>query len=350
MKQFSDIHYTILGLLSTCGWVSLPLLELLDYGYTYRTRALKTLLDGQYIRKSGKGRAKAYAISTKGRNLLAAYNTCRFGGGALQTSKQLARHPERSVLRGDAAAFLSFGGFSVHPDDKPAFPAYTPDPSGEEWRDLCRNVGSHHYPGQLDRNVYRRRATAVNCYYDATTIKELAVDSTGVGYSRACGALLTPSYLLRIYHSRDVAMKFHSTGEQNFQCLLLSPKIFTGYLPEEQNAALILGTDFTAAQHILEHHLAGHSPRMPLSAKKKGGKGYTAVKGLAGELVTPTNLGKPAFYLPLCKDSLPLLRLMAYPSGRDFWCGRSAGGCSHSWICPTGASSKMDIPSISWPP
>ena len=232
-------------------------------------------------------------------------------------TKQLARHPERSVQRGDTAAFLSFGGFSVHPDDKPAFPAYTPDPSGEEWRDLCRNVGSHHYPGQLDRNVYRRRATAVNCYYDATTIKELAVDSTGVGYSRTCGALLTPSYLLRIYHSRDVAMKFHSTGEQNFQCLLLSPKIFTGYLPEEQNAALILGTDFTAAQHILEHHLAGHSPRMPLSAKKKGGKGYTAVKGLAGELVTPTNLGKSAFYLPLCKDSLPLLRLMAYP----FWQG-----------------------------
>ena len=317
MKQFSDIHYTILGLLSTCGWVSLPLLELLDYGYTYRTRALKTLLDEQYIRKSGKGRAKAYAISTKGRNLLAAYNAQRFGGQALLVTKQLARHPERSVQRGDTAAFRSFGGFSVHPDDKPAFPAYTPDPSGEEWRDLCRNVGSHHYPGQPDRNVYRRRATAVNCYYDSTAIKELAVDSTGVGYSRACGALLTPSYLLRVYHSRDVAMKFHSTGEQNFQCLLLSPKIFTGYLPEEQNAALVLGTDFTAAQHILEHHLAGHSSRMPLSAKKKGGKGYTTVKGLAGELVTPTNLGKPAFYLPLCKDSLPLLRLMAYP----FWQG-----------------------------
>lgn len=318
MKQFSDIHYTILGLLSTCGWVSLPLLELLDYGYTYRTRALKTLLDGQYIRKSGKGRAKAYAISAKGRNLLAAYNTKRFGGEAKGMAKQLARHPERSVQRGDAAAFLSFGGFSVHPDDKPAFPAYTPDPSGEDWRGLYRNTESHRYPDQPDSGVYWRRTTAVNCYYDATAIKELAVDAAGVGYSRACGVLLTPSYLLRVYHSRDVAMKFHSTGEQNFQCLLLSPKIFTGYLPEEQNAALILGTDFTAAQHILEHHLAGHSSWMPLSAKKKGGKGYTAVKGLAGELVTPTNLGKPAFYLPLCKDSLPLLRLMAYPSWQGF--------------------------------
>ena len=191
-------------------------------------------------------------------------------------------------------------------------------PEGADWRGLYRNTESHSYPNQPDQGVYRRRATAVNCYYDATAVKELAVDSAGVSYSRACGVLLTPSYLLRVYHSRDVAMKFHSTGEQNFQCLLLSPKIFTGYLPEEQNAALILGTDFTAAQHILEHHLAGHSPRMPLSAKKKGGKGYTAVKGLAGELVTPTNLGKPAFYLPLCKDSLPLLRLMAYPSWQGF--------------------------------
>ena len=317
MEQISDIHYTIFGLLAGCGWVSQSLLGLLDYSYSYRTRALKTLLDEQLIRKSGKGRNKAYALAAKGRHFLTNYNAHRYRHEVMEMTKQLARHPERSVQRGDTAAFLSFGGFSVHPDDKPAFPAYTPDPSGEEWRDLCRNVGSQHYPGQPDRNVYRRRATAVNCYYDATTIKELAVDSTGVGYSRACGALLTPSYLLRIYHSRDVAMKFHSTGEQNFQCLLLSPKIFTGYLPEEQNAALILGTDFTAAQHILEHHLAGHSPRMPLSAKKKGGKGYTAVKGLAGELVTPTNLGKPAFYLPLCKDSLPLLRLMAYP----FWQG-----------------------------
>ena len=321
MKQFTDIHYTILGLLSTCGWVSLPLLELLDYGYTYRTRALKTLLDGQFIRKSGKGRAKAYAISTKGRNLLAAYNPQRFGGGTKGMAKQLARHPERSVQRGDAAAFLSFGGFSAHPNDKPALPAYTPilldGPEGADWRGLYRNTESHSYPNQPDQGVYRRRLTAVNCYYDATAVKELAVDSAGVSYSRACGVLLTPSYLLRVYHSRDVAMKFHSTGEHNFQCLLLSPKIFTGYLPEEQNAALVLGTDFTAAQHILEHHLAGHSSRMPLSAKKKGGKGYTTVKGLAGELVTPTNLGKPAFYLPLCKDSLPLLRLMAYP----FWQG-----------------------------
>ena len=279
MEQISDIHYTIFGLLAGCGWVSQSLLGLLDYSYSYRTRALKTLLDKQLIRKSGKGRNKAYALAAKGRHFLTNYNAHRYRHEVMEMTKQLARHPERSVQRGDTAAFLSFGGFSVHSDDKPAFPAYTPDPSGEDWRDLYRNTQTHRYPGQPDGTIYRRRLTAVNCYYDALFLKELAVDRTGVSYSRACGALLTPSCLLRVYHSRDVAMKFHSTGEQNFQCLLLSPKIFTGYLPEEQNAALIFGADFTAAQHILEYNLAGHSSRMPLSAKKKGGRGYPSWQG-----------------------------------------------------------------------
>ena len=30
-------------------------------------------------------------------------------------------------------------------------------------------------------------------------------------------------------------------------------------------------------------------------------------------MLTPTNLGNPVFYLPLCKDSLLLLRLMHFP-------------------------------------
>jgi hypothetical protein len=280
MEQISDIHYTIFGLLAGCGWVSQSLLGLLDYSYSYRTRALKTLLDKQLIRKSGKGRNKAYALAAKGRHFLTNYNAHRYRHEVMEMTKQLARHPERSVQRGDAAAFLSLGGFSIHPDDKPAFPAYTPPlPDGPGRRNLYRNTQTHRYPGQPDGTIYRRRLTAVNCYYDALFLKELAVDRTGVSYSRACGALLTPSCLLRVYHSRDVAMKFHSTGEHNFQCLLLSPKIFTGYLPEEQNAALIFGADFTAAQHILEYNLAGHSSRMPLSAKKKGGRGYPSWQG-----------------------------------------------------------------------
>ena len=318
MERFSDIHNTVLMLLAECGWVSQPLLGLLDYSYTYRTRALKTLLDEQLIRKSGKGGNKAYALAAKGRHFLAAYNSCRFRHEVMEKTKQLARHPERAVQRGDAAALFSFGGFSVHMDDKPAFPAYTPpfldESNGENRQNLCQNTEPHNYPNQPDRGAYQRRLTAVNCYYDALFLKELAVDSTGVSYSRACGALLTPSYLLRVYHSRDVAMKFHSTGEENFLTLLLSGRAFSGYFPEEQNAVLILGNDFTAALHVLQHRLAGYSARMPMTVKCQYKNKYAPIRGAVGEMLTPTNLGKPAFYLPLCKDSLPLLRLMAYPS------------------------------------
>lgn len=322
MEQISDIHYTILGLLAGCGWVSQSLLGLLDYSYSYRTRALKTLLDEQLIRKSGKGRNKAYALAAKGRHFLTNYNAHRYRHEVMEMTKQLARHPERAVQRGDATAFLSLGGFSIHPDDKPAFPAYTPHlpdgPDGADRRNLYRNTQSHRYPGQPDEAIYRRRLTAINCYYDALFLKELAVDRTGVSYSRACGALLTPSYLLRVYHSRDVAMKFHSTGEENLQTLLLSGRAFAGYLPKEQNAALILGSDFTAALHVLQHRLAGYSARMPVTAKRQSQNKYAPIQGAVGEMLTPTNLGKPAFYLPLCKDSLPLLRLMAYPSWQGF--------------------------------
>lgn len=295
MEQFSDIHFAILGLLAQCGWVSRPLLELLDYSYTYRTRNLKILLDGQYIRKFGKGRNKAYALTARGRNLLSDHNSCRFSDEVIAVTKQLVRHPERAVQRGDAAAFLSFGGFSVHPNDKPALPAYIPP-------DCCTG---------------KQETTAINCYYDALSLKELAKDNAGVSYSRVCGVLVTPSCLMRVYHSRSVAMKFHTTGEQNFQNLLLSEKVFTGRLPAEQNAVLILGDDFTAALHVLQHRLAGYSARIPMSAKQRGKSGYTSFQEAVGEMLTPTNLGNPAFYLPLCRDSLGLLRLMAYPFWQD---------------------------------
>lgn len=69
IERLSDIHDTILRLLAECRWVSPALLELTGYSYTYRTRALRLLLQQQYIRKQGEGRAKAYAISTKGPEL-----------------------------------------------------------------------------------------------------------------------------------------------------------------------------------------------------------------------------------------------------------------------------------------
>lgn len=220
MNHLSDVHLAILRLLAECGWVSPALLELTGYSYTYRTRALKLLLDQQLIRKQGEGRAKAYALATRGRNYLAALNACRFRAEVMGQLRQLTRNPDdRAALRGDAAAFFSLAGYAVHPDDKPAFPVYTPPlpkaPGREDWRRLCQNAGPVRYPDEPNA-VYPRRMTAINCYYDAAGIKELLYgrgrDGAGVRYSRACGALMTPSFLFRVYHSRDVAMKFHITG------------------------------------------------------------------------------------------------------------------------------------------
>ena len=66
MEQISDIHYTIFGLLAGCGWVSQSLLGLLDYSYSYRTRALKTLLDEQLIRKAAREETKHMHLRQKG--------------------------------------------------------------------------------------------------------------------------------------------------------------------------------------------------------------------------------------------------------------------------------------------
>ena len=239
-------------------------------------------------------------------------------------TKQLSRHPERAVLRGDTAAMLSFAGFSIHMDDKPDLPVTTPplpeSPSPEDWKHLFQNSGFFSYAGEIDRKVYTRRTSAVGCYYDATAIKELAgrcgLDIAGIGYSRACGVLMTPSSLLRVYHSRDVAMKFQVTGERNLQNLLLSSLVLTGYRPPETGAALIFGTDFTAAAHILDNHSGGPA-QQPVYAKRKGRKGYAAISGSTGELLQPTNLGNPAYYLPLCRDSLTLLELMHYSMWKE---------------------------------
>lgn len=74
-------------------------------------------------------------------------------------------------------------------------------------------------------------------------------------------------------------MKFQMTGERNLQNLLLSDQLFTGYQPPETNAALIFGTDFTAAAHILGRHLDGPGAQRPIYVKRRGGKGYAAIGG-----------------------------------------------------------------------
>lgn len=326
MNHLSDIHTAVLQLLAECGWVSQSALGLIGYSYTYRTRALKLLLDQQYIRKQGEGRAKAYTLSAKGRNHLAALNACRFRAEVMDRFRQLTcNSDDRAALRGDAAALLSLAGYAVHPDDKPAFPIFTPPlpevPGREDWRRLCQNTEPIRYPEEPDKEGYLRRLTAINCYYDAAGVKELLYgrgkDGAGVRYSRACGVLMTPSFLFRVYHSRDVAMKFHISGERNLQNLLLTGAAFRGYLPERSRAALILGNDFTALLHIMEHHLAGRSAKSQVYVKGRGAEGYKALKGSIGERVTPGNLGEPSFYLPLKPESLTLLRMMRYPFWQD---------------------------------
>lgn len=320
---FSDVHYSLLQLLAECGWVSRPLIDLFGYSYTYQTRNLKRLLDEQYIRKQGEGRIKCYALATKGRNHLAAYNAHRFRAEVMELTSRLSRHPERAMLRGNCAAMLSFAGFAVHPDDKPGLPAHTPPPLNipdhADWRRLCQNTERISYGQTADKRIYTRRLTAMGCYYDATVLKGLVgdeQDNEGVNYSRACGVLMTPSRLLRVYHSRDVAMKFRVTGEQNFRTLLSTDLVFSGHLPDDQDGVLIFGDDFTAAVHIMEHHLCGYSSKLPSYVQRSGGKkGFREVKGTSGEMLTPTNLGNPAFYLPLCAESLELLRMMQFP----FW-------------------------------
>lgn len=323
MCALSDIHYSLMQLLAECGWVSRPLIDLVGYSYTYQTRSLKLLLDEQYIRKQGEGRYKCYALAVKGRNHLAAYNACRFRAEVMELTNQLSRHPERAMLRGNAAAMLSFAGFAVHPDDKPPLPALMPllpeNPTHADWRRLYQNSEQISYGQEVDKRVYIQRQTAIGCYYDATLLKSLIdgdKDNEGVNYSRACGVLITPFRLLRVYHSRDVAMKFRIAGERNFRTLLRTELVFSGQLPEEQDGVLIFGDDFTAAVRTLEHHLYGYSSKLPAYVRRSGNKkGYREVKGTVGEMLTPTNLGNPAFYLPLRAESLELLRMMQFP----FW-------------------------------
>ena len=55
---------------------------------------------------------------------------------------------------------------------------------------------------------------------------------------------------------------------------------------------------------------------MPIYAKKKGRMQNIGGKKVSvGEMLTPTNLGNPSFYSPLCSESLDILTIMQFP----FW-------------------------------
>jgi len=323
LLQLSDIHFSILGLLAECGCVSRPMFDLMGYSYKYLIASIKTLVDTNAVRIYGKGRGRHYALGQSGRKHLAAYNPLRYSPSVLELNKQLSQHPDRAMLRGDAAAMLSLAGYAVHPDDKPPLPAYTPPlpqpPDYQHWR----NLTMHTYPAGEDRREYGRRLTAIGAYYDATVVKGLLPtdgdkDKEGVNYSRACGVLMTPDHLLRVFHSRDVALKLKLTGETNFKKLLFSDEVYGGFMPDDREAVLVFGNDFSAARLIIEHHLYGHKVNLPYYVKRNGSKGgYEAMKGTGGELLGPANLGNPAYYLPLDKAGLELLPLFQFPRWTD---------------------------------
>ena len=304
----SDISMTVLRLLAECGRVSRRTFDVLPYSYRNTCVYIKKLVDGKGVSLSGGGNSKSYILLGKGRKTLSASNPQRYTPELFALNKLLTRHAGRSRLRGDVAAIMSLAGFAVHPDDKPTLPAFTPNPPDLQYAGL-RSLFHNHEPqeyGQIipDRVIYTKHLTPLNCYYDSVQLKYLreAAADKGVNYSRACGVLITPSNLFRVYHSRDVAMRFYKTGEENFSALLGSA--FTGYLPDDKNGVLVFGHDWLAASNILNIYLRGRIVAPPKD-------------DIPGEILGTTNLGNPLFYLPVQRDALELLRLMRYPGWRE---------------------------------
>ena len=335
MTNFSDIHYSILGLLAECGCVSRTTLDLMDYTTNYMNRSLHALIDASLIRIYGKGQGKHYALTADGRNHLTAHNPIRFRKEFMALNRKLTEHHDRAMLCGDAAAMLSFAGYAVHPDDKPPLPAHTPTlpqpPDYQHWKSLCRNLTMHTYPAGEDDREYGKRLTAIGSYYDSVLLKNLLLadgnnkDSQGARYSRACGVLMTPDYLLRVFHSRDVAIKLKITGEKNFTKLLTTGLVYSGYLPTGLDGLLVFGNGFSAARLVIEHNLNGDRKDLPYYVRKKGKAGnkkkpeYELLKGTGegGELLRPGDIGNPIFYLPLNSGGLELLPLFQFPGWAD---------------------------------
>lgn len=334
MLKFSDIHFSILGLLAVCGFVSRSMLDLMNYSTNYLNRSLRTLLDASLIRIYGKGKNKHYTLTAAGRRFLTAHNPIRFSEAFMALNQQLTKHPDRAMPCGDAAAMLSFAGYAIHPDDKPTLPAHTPalpqHPDHQHRKSLCHNLTTHSYPDGEDERMYGRRLTAIGSYYDSAHLKRLLdakgdKDADDIRYSRACGVLMTPDHLLRIFHSRDVAMKLKITGEKKFFKLLESDLVYSGYRPSAKEGVLVFGQGFSTARLVIEHNLNGDTKDLPYYVKKSG-KARNRKKpkyellegtGKGGELLQPANIGNPTFFLPLDSGGLELLPLFQFPDWAD---------------------------------
>jgi len=299
---------TVLQLLAECGRVSRRTFDLLPYSYRNTCVYIKKLVDNGSVSLSGVGNSKSYTLLENGRKILSAGAPQRYTSELFELNKLLTRHPDRSRLRGDVAAMMSMAGFAVHPDDKPALPAFTPQPPDLQYRNLrllYQNYEPHKYGHDIsNRAVYSKLLTPINSYYDSVQLKylrETAADKD-INYSRACGMLMTPSNLFRVYHSRDVAMRFRKTGEENFSALLASS--LTGYIPDNKSAILVFGLEWLAASSMLDIYL---SDKIIVSPKNED---------IPGQILGTTNLGNPLFYIPLRRESLELLRLMRFPDWR----------------------------------
>lgn len=299
---------TVMRLLAESGRVSRRTFDIIPYSYRNTCVYIKKLVDSRSISLSGKGNSKSYILLDNGRKTLAAFNPQRYTPELFELNKLLIRHADRSRLRGDVAAVMSLAGFAVHPDDKPTLPAFTQQPPDRQYHGLqllYQSKEPQQY-GQIipNRTTYTKHLTPVNCYYDSIQIKDLRPHATdkNVNYSRACGVLFTPSCLFRVYHSRDVAMRFFKTGEENYSALMNAT--FSGYVPTDNSGILVFGQDWLSAISIFDNYLHDKAIPPPKSAKSEG------------EILNTTNLGNPLFYLPLRSEALELLRLLRFPDWR----------------------------------
>lgn len=252
------------------------------------------------IRLTGHGADKHYAILAKGKDELNSFNYLRYPRCLFADNNTLLRAPARAMANGDAAVMLYRAGYSVHPHDKPELPSHTHiSDDNADRRQIYRNSLEYRYDNSEDSTIYIKRHTPINCYYTSVEIKRYfeQKNNNGLRYSRACGVLLTPDNILRIFHSRDVALEFKSTGENKLTSLL--PKLFSGYLPPRRQGLFVFGNGFLSAKKILATEFSPERIRMAKVSNKT--------------CLGTKNLGNPLFYLPVIPDSIPLLRLFQYP-------------------------------------
>lgn len=311
----SPIPAYVLSLLFDAGCMSKRAFDTIPFSLDRTSQALNKMMDNQLITRTGPKGQWRYTLLEKGKSRLAAHNPIRYTTEMPFSPNQFYQSADRAVARGDVAALMSQACYSIHPHDKPAFPAHTPfdqpgcrSPTSPDDRTmLLSNQQEHCYASAdvPDDTIYRLRTTPVNCYYDVLEIKRFVADQhvhgmAGVKNSRICGIAFTPDYLFRTLYSMDKSLQLKNTGERNVADSI--ENLFTGYLPPYRHGVLLVGDRrFRTALRLLENSLAIDKT---LSSKQKKEK---------AQLLNTWNAGRPVFYLALNAQSLTMLRMMQYP-------------------------------------